>query len=180
MNEKLIEKGIKYVLKGIGEDIDREGLKETPKRVAKFYINFFKKNIKYKKTIFHCQYDEMVIVKNITFYSLCEHHLIPFFGKIAVGYIPDGKVLGLSKLIRIVKKHTSKLQIQERLTQDIANEIEKVIKPQGVGVLVKAEHLCMSMRGVETPGHLTITSCMKGNFLINQKTREEFLKLSNE
>lgn len=175
--DKIIQ-GVKLLLEGIGEDIDKEGLKETPERVAKMWEEFEKeRNFDFKLFEEYSNYSEMIIVKDITFYSICEHHLLPFFGKAHVAYIPNKKICGLSKLVRTVKAVALKPQVQERLTEEIANIVQKELEPMGVGVVIEAEHLCMSMRGVRSPKHCTITSSLKGNFLSDIRTKEEFFKL---
>ncbi|MDD4251222.1 MAG: GTP cyclohydrolase I FolE [Candidatus ainarchaeum sp.] len=171
-----LEKAIETILKYIGENPKREGLKDTPKRVRKFYDEWFLSKEEINSTLFSEKYSNMVIIKNIPFYSFCEHHMLPFIGQMSIGYLPNGKVLGLSKLIRIVKKHTKKLQIQERIGKQIADDIEKATHVRGVMVVIEAEHLCMSMRGVESPGHNTITSEIRGLFK-KIEVRTEFLQL---
>ncbi len=173
-----IKEAIRLFLEGIGEDPDREGLKETPERIARMWEEFESmRNFDMKLFEEFGSYDEMVLVKDIRFYSLCEHHLLPFFGKVHIAYIPNGVICGLSKLARTVRAFALRPQVQERLTEEIADFLEKELKPKGVGVVVEAEHLCMSMRGVMAPGHMTITSALRGVFLEDMRTREEFLKL---
>jgi GTP cyclohydrolase I len=172
------------LLKRIGEDPARDGLQQTPKRMEKS-MAFLTKG--YQETVasvlhgalFDVDYDEMVIVRDIEFYSLCEHHLLPFFGKAHIAYVPQGKVVGLSKLPRIVDVFARRLQVQERLTQQIAEAIEEAIAPQGVGVVIEAQHLCMMMRGVEKQSSLTVTSSLRGVFKTQLQTRSEFLSLVN-
>ncbi|MEN3015502.1 MAG: GTP cyclohydrolase I FolE [bacterium] len=172
----------------IGEDVNREGLRDTPLRVAKSWAFLLKG---YNETlsqvvngaIFHAESSNMVVVKNIEFYSLCEHHLLPFFGVVHIGYIPDKKILGLSKFAKIVDMYARRLQIQERLTSQIAFAIQEVLNPIGVAVVVDGYHLCMMMRGVEKQNSHTISSCLVGQFKNDPKTREEFLeiiKMKNE
>ena len=173
---------VKDILVEIGEDPQREGLLSTPKRVAKAYeflTSGYKKNIDevLNNAIFHEKYDEMVLVKNIDFYSLCEHHMLPFYGKIHVAYIPDGKIVGLSKIPRIVEVFARRLQVQERLTYDIATTIEKYLTPQGVGVVAEGFHMCMMMRGVQKQNSTAVTSTMLGCFQDDPKSRLEFLNL---
>ncbi|TET54423.1 MAG: GTP cyclohydrolase I FolE, partial [Actinobacteria bacterium] len=164
---------------GIGEDKNREGLKDTPKRVASMYEEIFRgystDTSKIVTAKFSENHDEMVLVKDIPFYSVCEHHLMPFLGKAHVAYIPakDGKITGISKLARVVDITARKLQLQERLTTQIAKIIEDALKPRGVIVVIEAEHLCMSMRGVQKPGHKTVTSALRGIFHTNEATRAE-------
>lgn len=173
---------IRDLLKEIGEDASREGLARTPERVARMYKFFTKgytQDIKemINGAVFKEKYSEMVIVKDIDFFSLCEHHLVPFYGKCHIAYIPDGKILGLSKLPRVVEMFSRRLQVQERLTQQIADTLFDCLKPQGVGVVMEARHLCMIMRGVEKLNSVATTSAMLGTFLRDVKTRSEFLTL---
>ncbi len=182
MDLKKIEQSVVTILKEIGENPEREGLLKTPERVAKAYeflTKGYREDIKsiINGAIFHEEYDEMVIVKDIDFYSLCEHHLLPFYGKVHIAYIPDGKIFGLSKLPRIVEIIARRLQVQERMTQEIANLIDEYLSPVGVGVVVEAYHMCMMMRGVEKQNSFTITSAMHGNFKQDARTRSEFLNL---
>jgi len=173
---------VRDLLKEIGEDASREGLARTPERVArmyKFFTKGYSQDIKelFNGAIFKEKYSEMVIVKDIDFFSLCEHHLVPFYGKCHIAYIPDGKILGLSKLPRVVEMFSRRLQVQERLTQQIADTLFDCLKPQGVGVVMEARHLCMIMRGVEKLNSVATTSAMLGTFLRDVKTRSEFLTL---
>ncbi len=166
----------------LGEDPSREGLKDTPRRVAKAYDDLTKgyrqdPEALLKSALFTVNYDEMVIVKDIELFSLCEHHLLPFLGKAHIAYIPNGKVIGLSKLPRLVEIFARRFQVQERLTTQIAETIMQVIQPQGVGVVVEARHLCMMMRGVEKQHSAAVTSSMLGCFRDERETREEFLAL---
>ena len=170
------------LLKRIGEDPTRDGLQETPKRMEKsmaFLTQGYQQTVEsvLHGALFDVDYDEMVIVRDIEFYSLCEHHLLPFFGKAHIAYVPQGKVVGLSKLPRIVDVFARRLQVQERLTQQIAEAIEDAIQPQGVGVVIEAQHLCMMMRGVEKQSSLTVTSSLRGVFKTQLQTRSEFLAL---
>ncbi len=178
-NTKRVEAAIKELLLAIGENPNREGLQKTPTRVAKFYKEWLEYDKEPEATAFSASYDNMVIVKDIPFYSLCEHHMIPFVGKAHIGYIPNGKVLGLSKVVRILNKYARRLQIQEKLTDEIADDLEKSVNAAGVMVVIEAEHLCMSMRGVRTPGTKTITSAIRGVFKNEDAPRNEFLKLIN-
>ena len=173
---------IRKLLAEIGEDPDREGLVNTPRRVAKAYeflTSGYRADIDQvlNNALFTVDYSEMVIVKDIDFYSLCEHHLLPFFGKCHVAYIPSTKVIGLSKIPRIVDVFARRLQVQERLTNEIANTIARTIRPLGVAVVVEATHLCMSMRGVEKQNSFAVTSAMLGAFRDQGRTRMEFLEL---
>jgi GTP cyclohydrolase I len=173
---------IRKLLMELGEDPDREGLLDTPKRVAKAYeflTSGYRADIAQvlNNALFTVDYSEMVIVKDIDFYSLCEHHLLPFFGKCHVAYIPSTKVIGLSKIPRLVDVFARRLQVQERLTNQIANTISDTIKPLGVAVVVEATHLCMSMRGVEKQNSFAVTSAMLGAFRDQGRTRMEFLEL---
>ena len=170
------------ILVRLGEDPKREGLDRTPDRMRRTY-EFLTKGYKedpeemLKKALFTVTYDEMVIVKDIEMFSLCEHHMLPFFGKVHVAYIPNGKVIGLSKIPRLIEIFSRRLQIQERLTTQIAETIQKAIQPQGVGVVIEARHLCMMMRGVEKQHSAAVTSSMLGCFREEQETRTEFLSL---
>jgi GTP cyclohydrolase I len=166
----------------IGEDPEREGLKKTPERyekALKFLTSGYHQNVDHvlNGATFSVCYDEMVVVKDIEFFSLCEHHLLPFFGKAHVAYLPSKKVIGLSKVARLVNMFARRLQIQERMTSQIARAIEEKIAPQGVGVIIEARHLCMQMRGVEKQHGQAVTSAMLGAFRENKQTRDEFLAL---
>ena len=177
-----LEKSYLQVLENIGEDPDRDGLKRTPERVAKA-IQFLTRGYQedpaklLRGALFDVDYDEMVIVKDIEVFSLCEHHMLPFFGKVHVAYLPKGRVIGLSKIPRLVDVFARRLQVQERLTKQIADAIQDAIEPIGVGVVIEARHLCMMMRGVEKQHSATVTSSMVGAFREQQQTREEFLSL---
>ena len=181
-NLEKIELIILNLLKEIGEDPEREGLQKTPHRVAKSWTTFVKG---YKQTpeevvgdaVFNERCDEVVAVKDIDFFSLCEHHLLPFKGLAHVGYLPDEKIIGLSKIPRIVDIYARRLQVQERLTQQVADALQDVLSPKGVAVVIEAEHLCMQMRGVEKKSSFMITSAVRGAFRENNKTREEFLSI---
>ena len=179
---KDMEPTVRKLLSQLGENPDRNGLEETPRRVAKaltYLTQGYHQDIDtlLNDALFPIQYDEMVIVKDIDFYSLCEHHLLPFFGKCHVGYIPRKHVVGLSKVPRIVDMFSRRLQVQERLTVQIAHTIQEKLNPHGVGVVMEARHLCMSMRGVEKQNTVAVTSEMLGVFRKQQQTRDEFLKL---
>jgi GTP cyclohydrolase IA len=173
---------VREMLVRLGEDPQREGLVRTPVRVQKAF-EFLTKGYNedpesmLKKALFTVTYDEMVIVKDVEMFSLCEHHMLPFFGKVHVAYIPNGKVIGLSKIPRLIEIFSRRLQIQERLTTQIAETIQKVIQPQGVGVVIEARHLCMMMRGVEKQHSAAVTSSMLGCFREEEETRQEFLSL---
>lgn len=173
---------IKDLIEEIGEDPQREGLLNTPKRVAlayQFMTKGYDEDIDklLNNAIFNVCYDEIVIVKDIDFYSMCEHHMLPFYGKCHVAYIPNKKIIGLSKIPRIVDMYARRLQVQERMTRQIGDLLYKVLEPQGVAVVCEARHLCMMMRGVEKQNSVATTSCMLGVFKDNAKTRDEFLKL---
>ena len=176
------EELVREMLVRLGEDPDREGLSHTPARVEKamrFLVKGYKDDPEalLRKALFTVGYDEMVIVKDIEMFSLCEHHLLPFFGKVHVAYIPNGKVIGLSKIPRLIEAFSRRLQIQERLTTQIAEAIQNAIEPQGVGVVIEARHLCMMMRGVEKQHSSAVTSSMLGSFRSEEETRTEFLSL---
>ncbi len=183
MDRKMIEEGVRLIIKGIGENINREGLKGTPERVAEMYEEIFsgigKDPSRELGPLFDESHDEIILVKDIPFYSVCEHHLVPFVGKAHIAYVPNktGKIIGLSKLIRVFDIVAKRLQVQERLTSIVADTIMKKIKPRGVMVIIEAEHLCMSMRGVKKPNTLTITSAVRGLFKENPASRAEAMAL---
>lgn len=181
MNLKKIEQAVRDILIAVGEDPNRPGLKETPRRVARMYeeaLSGIGKDAGREIKIQHAEYDEIVLLKDIPLYSLCEHHMLPFIGKAHVAYIPkDGRVTGLSKLARVVEVLSRRLQVQERLTVEIADTIMDILKPMGVMVIIEAEHLCMSMRGIKKPGTTTKTSAVRGVFRKNKTTRAEALSL---
>ena len=173
---------VESLLVELGEDPTRRGLTATPERVARALRELtdgysLKPEEVIADAVFDQDYDEMVVVKDIPFYSLCEHHMLPFFGQVHVGYLPKGKLVGLSKIPRLVDVFTRRLQIQEQLTRQIAEALDTALSPRGVGVVVEARHLCMEMRGVESPGGRMMTSCMLGTFRRDPRTRAEFLDL---
>jgi len=183
-NEKITEqlkKNYRSVIEGVGEDPEREGLQRTPERVAKamqFITQGYSMNAAeiLNGAKFHESYSEMVIVKNIELYSLCEHHMLPFFGKAHIAYIPNGWITGLSKIARVVDCYSRRLQVQERMTHQILDVIQETLNPLGVGVVIEAQHLCMMMRGVQKQNSVTSTSAFSGQFMKNE-TRSEFLRL---
>lgn len=177
-----LSKNFEEVISRLGEDVEREGLKKTPERVAKA-MQFLTQGYEQdpdgilSEALFHEEYSEMVIVKDIEVYSLCEHHMLPFFGKAHVAYIPKGKIVGLSKIPRVVDAYSRRLQVQERLTIEIRDCVERVLNPQGVAVVIEASHMCMQMRGVQKQNSVTTSSAFTGLFLTNQTTRREFINL---
>ncbi|MNO16651.1 GTP cyclohydrolase 1 [compost metagenome] len=180
-NQEQIESLVKELLRLIGEDVERDGLLDTPNRVAKMYLEIFSGyGADYEKILgvtFDEKHEELVIVKDIPYFSQCEHHMVPFFGKVHIGYIPNGKIAGLSKFARLVDAITRKLQVQERVTTQIANILEQHLQPKGVVVVVEGEHLCMCSRGVRKSGTNTITSAVRGNFKSDPSLRAEFMSL---
>ncbi|SFI72078.1 GTP cyclohydrolase I [Paenibacillus sp. UNC496MF] len=180
-NREQIEHHIKQILSLIGEDVDREGLQETPARVTRMYEEIFAGYSVDPRDVlgvtFDERHEELVIVRDIVYYSQCEHHMAPFFGKAHIGYIPSGKIAGLSKLARLVEAVTRRLQVQERITTQIADIMEEVLQPHGVMVVVEGEHLCMCARGVKKPGSKTVTSAVRGEFRTSAPLRSEFLSL---
>jgi GTP cyclohydrolase IA len=183
-NKAAVEESVRTLLCNIGEDPDREGLQRTPERVARMYdeltAGYHTDPVKLiNGALFTVDYSEMVIVKDIDFYSLCEHHMLPFYGTAHVAYIPNGKVLGLSKIPRIVEMFARRLQVQERLTEQIADFIDEVVSPQGVAVVVEGVHMCSMMRGVKKANASMITSAVRGTFKTDPKTRSEFMEHLN-
>lgn len=183
-NREQIEHHVREILRLIGEDVHREGLLETPARVTRMYEEIFAGyEADYREILgvtFDESHEELVIVKDIMYYSRCEHHMAPFFGKIHIGYVPSGKIAGLSKFARLVDAVTRKLQVQERITSDLADVIEEVLAPHGVMVVVEGEHLCMCSRGVKKYGSKTVTSAVRGLFRRDAASRTEFLSLLKE
>lgn len=182
VDHEAIQRAVRMILEAIGEDPDREGLVDTPARVARMYEEVLAgmrdDGSRHLEVHFDADHEEMVIVRDIAFYSLCEHHMVPFFGKAHVAYIPKGgRVTGLSKLARVVHAYARRLQMQERMTSQIADTLMKHLEPRGVAVVVEAEHLCMSMRGVRQPGSQTITSAVRGVFRSDERTRAEAFAL---
>jgi GTP cyclohydrolase I len=176
-----VEAALRELLLSLGEDPSREGLVDTPRRIAEMYAEILGGReldpTEYLKVGFEVAHDEMVILRNIPFYSMCEHHFLPFHGEAHVGYVPDGRVVGISKLARVVEAFARRPQIQEQLTSQVANAIMDELHPDGVAVVVEAEHLCMTMRGVKKPGSRMVTSAMRGTFKKSDVTRGEFLSL---
>ena len=180
IDDPVIEESVLRILNAVGEDPQREGLEFTPRRVARMYHELLggytmDSNAIVNGALFNVQYDEMVLVRDIEFFSLCEHHMLPFMGRVHVAYIPDGKVLGLSKIPRIVDMYSRRLQVQERMTRQVADFLSDLLKPQGVAVVVEAMHLCSMMRGVRKHDARMTTSAMHGAFRSNLATRQEFL-----
>ena len=177
-----ISEHVRAILVAIGEDPDRPGLKKTPERLSSA-MQFLTRGYQQSAArvigdaLFEESHNNMVLVRDIEFYSLCEHHMLPFFGKAHVAYIPNGRIVGLSKMARVVDVFARRLQVQERMTDEVANALESELHPLGVGVVIEASHLCMMMRGVEKQNSRTITSAMRGSFLDDNRTREEFLRL---
>lgn len=178
---KRLRAAVMEIFGAIGEDAEREGLRDTPRRIAEMYEEIFGglaiDPLDYLKVGFEVAHDEMVLLRNIPFYSMCEHHFLPFHGEAHVGYVPDGRVVGISKLARVVEGFARRPQIQEQLTTQVADAIMDVLHPDGVAVVIEAEHLCMTMRGVKKPGSRMMTSAMRGTFRQSPVTRSEFLSL---
>jgi GTP cyclohydrolase I len=175
---------IRSMLESLGEDPERDGLRATPDRVARslaFLTSGYATDPRsvVGEALFEAEYDEMVVLPDVEVYSLCEHHMLPFFGRCHIAYLPNGKIVGLSKLARLAEVYARRLQVQERLTTEIANAINDILEPKGVGVVIEAQHLCMMMRGVEKQRSRAVTSCMLGRFRTDARTRSEFLSLLN-
>ena len=181
IDREKLQNAARQILLAIGEDVNREGLVETPKRIANMYAELlagFDEDPKdHLGSVFNEKYDEVVLLKDISFYSICEHHLMPFIGKAHVGYLPDGKILGISKLARVVDCFAKRLQVQERLTVQIADFLMENIKPQGVVVVIEASHSCMTIRGAKKPGSVMVTSALRGIFKRDLRSRNEVLEL---
>jgi GTP cyclohydrolase I len=181
VDQDRIRRAVREILIAVGEDPDREGLQETPDRVARMYAEVFgglhADPAVYLRKTFTQKHDEMVLVKDIEFASCCEHHLLPFIGKAHIGYLPDGQVVGLSKLARVVETLARRPQVQERMTEDLADLIMRELRPRGVGVILEASHSCMTIRGVRKPGSTTVTSALRGLFKSNPLTRNELMSL---
>ena len=181
INQEKIAAGVRMIIEAIGDDPDREGLKDTAGRVARMYGEFFQglheDPRSYLQVVFDEQHDEMVLVKDVPFHSMCEHHLLPFHGRVHAAYIPRGRVVGLSKIARVIEVFARRPQVQERMTAQIADLMIDELDAHGVGVVVEASHTCMTMRGVKKPGSLMVTSAMRGSFKTDQATRSEFMSL---
>ena len=181
INQEKIAAGVRMIIEAIGDDPDREGLKDTAGRVARMYGEFFQGLHEdprtYLQVVFDEQHDEMVLVKDVPFHSMCEHHLLPFHGRVHAAYIPSGRVVGLSKIVRVIEGFARRPQVQERMTSQIADLLIDELDAHGVGVVVEASHTCMTMRGVKKPGSLMVTSAMRGSFKTDLATRSEFMSL---
>ena len=181
VNKELTEKAVTMLLEGIGEDPNREGLKETPERIARMFEEICggmgRTAEEHLSKVFDCENNEMVLEKDIQFYSMCEHHMVPFYGKVHIAYIPDGKVVGLSKLGRTVEVYARRLQLQEQMTAQIADDIMKYLKPKGVIVVCEAEHMCMTMRGVKKPGTKTVSMVTRGCFNDDEALKNTFFRM---
>ena len=181
MDKNKIQEGVKLILEGIGEDIHREGLLETPDRIARMYeelvAGYTDDASEHLKKRFHVDNNDMVIEKDIYFYSFCEHHMLPFYGTAAVAYIPDGEAVGLSKIARTLEVYAKRFQLQERLTAQVADVFMEELKPQGVMVLIEAEHMCMTMRGIKKPGTKTVTVVTRGVFEENESLQNQFYRM---
>lgn len=181
IDHEKVKEGVRLLLEGIGEDVTREGLVETPDRIARMYEEIYggmeEDASEHLKKRFHVDNDAMVLEKDTTFYSTCEHHLLPFYGKAHIAYIPNGEVVGLSKLARTVEVFARRLQLQEQLTGQIADALEKELNPKGVMVMIEAEHMCMTMRGIKKPGSQTVTIVKRGIFENNQELEDTFFRM---
>ena len=181
IDHEKVKEGVRLLLEGIGEDVTREGLVETPDRIARMYEEIYggmeEDASEHLKKRVHVDNDAMVLEKDITFYSTCEHHLLPFYGKAHIAYIPNGEVVGLSKLARTVEVFARRLQLQEQLTGQIADALEKELNPKGVMVMIEAEHMCMTMRGIKKPGSQTVTIVKRGIFENNQELEDTFFRM---
>ncbi|MEI3219352.1 MAG: GTP cyclohydrolase I FolE [Lachnoclostridium sp.] len=181
IDQEKIKQAVRLLLEGMGEDVNREGLLETPDRIARMYEELYggmnQDASKHLSKVFHVDNNEMVIEKDITFYSTCEHHMLPFYGKVHIAYIPDGKVVGLSKLARTVEVFARRLQLQEQLTGQIADALMTRMQPKGVIVMIEAEHMCMTMRGIKKPGSQTVTLARRGEFEHNLALEERFFRM---
>ena len=181
IDHEKVKEGVRLLLEGIGEDVTREGLVETPDRIARMYEEIYggmeEDASEHLKKRFHVDNDAMVLEKDITFYSTCEHHLLPFYGKAHIAYIPNGEVVGLTKLARTVEVFARRLQLQEQLTGQIADALEKELNPKGVMVMIEAEHMCMTMRGIKKPGSQTVTIVKRGIFENNQELEDTFFRM---
>lgn len=184
VDTKKIEKAVREILLAVGEDIEREGLKKTPERVAKMYSELLggmqEKPERHLRSVFVENYEEIVLLREVPFYSICEHHLMPFIGQAHVAYLPSGRILGISKLARIVDCFARRLQAQERLTYQIADFIMNKLKPQGVAVVLEASHSCMTIRGIKKPGSVMVTSALRGIFKRDPKSRSEIMSLMHK
>ena len=181
IDHEKVKEGVRLLLEGIGEDVTREGLVETPDRIARMYEEIYggmeEDASEHLKKRFHVDNDAMVLEKDITFYSTCEHHLLPFYGKAHIAYIPNGEVVGLSKLARTVEVFARRLRLQEQLTGQIADALEKELNPKGVMVMIEAEHMCMTMRGIKKPGSQTVTIVKRGIFENNKELEDTFFRM---
>jgi len=181
IDQEKVKDGVRLILEGIGEDIHREGLIETPERIAKMYMEIFsgmeEDAALHLDKVFHVKNNEIVIEKDIVFYSVCEHHILPFYGKAHIAYVPDGRVVGLSKIARTVEVYAKRLQLQEQMTAQIADAFMEHLKPQGVMVMIEAEHMCMTMRGIKKPGAKTVTMTTRGIFKDNSDLQNTFYQM---
>jgi len=181
IDQEKVKDGVRLILEGIGEDIHREGLIETPERIAKMYMEIFsgmeEDAALHLDKVFHVKNNEIVIEKDIVFYSVCEHHILPFYGKAHIAYVPDGRVVGLSKIARTVEVYAKRLQLQEQMTAQIADAFMEHLKPQGVMVMIEAEHMCMTMRGIKKPGAKTVTMTTRGIFKDNPDLQNTFYQM---